>query len=143
MATQENTARTEHQTVVFIAGDQGALEQAARHATARDRVIVVGTAQVQAAPVMTGGARRDPSELHRRRDDLDNAQTFLAERGIDADTVLVQGDAAAGIVSAAEEHDADLVIMAYERCGPLKRVLLGAVSDRVAQAAPCDVLVVR
>jgi nucleotide-binding universal stress UspA family protein len=118
------------------------LAAAARYTSPRDRVLVLSAADMHAVPVMTEGARLDPSELHRSRDDLDDAQAFLSRHGIEADAVLVQGDAASEIVQTAVEHGADLVILGYERPGLLEQIVGRSVSDRVAHRATCDVLIV-
>jgi nucleotide-binding universal stress UspA family protein len=142
MATHKRTVPSATRSVVVVAGDPRILERAVRYAIPGDRVIVVGAAQLRVAPVMTEGAQRDPSGLQRRRDDLDDAKAFLAEHGIEAETVFVQGDAAAAVLQAAEERDADLVIVGYERPGVLEHLVRGPVSDRVSHRTSCDVLVV-
>jgi nucleotide-binding universal stress UspA family protein len=141
MASDHRPSPASPRTLVVFAGGPKVLWSAARNARPGDRVIVVGAAQLRAVPLMTEGAQMDPSDLQRRRDDLADAAAFLAEHGIDADSTFVQGDPAAVLVRAAEQHHADLVIVAYERRGLLEH-LLGPVSDRVAHRVRCDVLVV-
>jgi nucleotide-binding universal stress UspA family protein len=143
MATPEQIAPTHRRNVVIVtAGGQAVLAAAARHTSSRDRVLVLSAAALHAVPVTTEGAVTDPSEVRRSRDDLDEARAFFARRGVEADTLLVQGDAASAIVRAAEQHGADLVILGYERPGVLEQLLGRSVNDRVAHRAPCDVLIV-
>jgi nucleotide-binding universal stress UspA family protein len=118
-----------------------ALERASSVATDQDQVLVVAAAESHARSAITEGAHLDPSEIQRRRDDLDEARAFLSERGVEAETIEAQGDPGAVIVEAA--NDADLVIVGTRGLNPLKRILLGSVSSKVVHRADCDVLVVR
>ncbi len=52
------------------------------------------------------------------------------------------GEPAAELLETARELDADLVVLG-RRSRSLRRVVLGSVSAKVVQDAPCDVLVVR
>lgn len=119
-----------------------ALERAAAMAGDGDEVVVVAAAEVHARTGITEiGAHLDPSEIERRRADLEEAKTLLSRRGIDARTVEAQGDPGAVIVDAAK--DADLVVVGSRGLNPLQRMLLGSVSSKVVDRAHCDVLVVR
>jgi nucleotide-binding universal stress UspA family protein len=118
-----------------------ALERASSIATDQDQVLVVAAAESHARAAITEGAHLDPSEIQRRRNDLDEAQAFLSERGIQAETIEAQGDPGAVIVEAAE--NADLVIVGTRGLNPIQRILLGSVSSKVVHRAGCDVLVVR
>ena len=57
-------------------------------------------------------------------------------------SVLV-GSAGGAIVSMAEATGTDLVVVGARGLGGFKRLLLGSVSERVVQTAPCPVLVVK
>ena len=118
-----------------------ALERASSVATDQDEVLVVAAAESHARTAITEGSHLDPSEIQRRRNDLDEAQAFLSERGIQAETIEAQGDPGAVIVEAAK--DVDLVIVGTRGLNPLQRILLGSVSSKVVHRADCDVLVVR
>jgi len=54
----------------------------------------------------------------------------------------VPGQPAVEIVRYASEHGADLVVLGTHGYGPVNRLLLGSVADRVVRQAPCPVLVV-
>ena len=54
-----------------------------------------------------------------------------------------KGRAHREIVALAEETQADLVVVGTRGAGRVERALLGSVAERVAEAAPCSVLVVR
>lgn len=57
-------------------------------------------------------------------------------------TVLRHGPAVSTLLAEVAEHDADLVVVGTRGLGPVRRVLLGSVSARVARDAPCPVAVV-
>jgi nucleotide-binding universal stress UspA family protein len=118
-----------------------ALERASSVARNQDQVLVVAAAESHARPAITEGAHLDPSEIQRRREDLDEARAFLSERGIQAETMEAQGDPGSVIVDASK--DADLVIVGTRGLNPVQRILLGSVSSKVVHRADCDVLVVR
>jgi nucleotide-binding universal stress UspA family protein len=118
-----------------------ALERAATLAGNDGRIVVVAAAESRARAGITEGAHLDPSEVERRRKDLEQAKAMLSERGIDAETIEAQGDPADMIVMTAK--DADLVIVGSRGLNPIQRLLLGSVSSKVVHRAECDVLVVR
>jgi nucleotide-binding universal stress UspA family protein len=118
-----------------------ALQRVVDLAPNADQIVVVAAAESHARTGIAKGAHLDPSEVQQRRGDLEEAQRFLSERGIDAEAVEAQGDPGAVIVDAAE--DADLVVVGSRGLNPVERLLLGSVSSKVVHRAPCDVLVVR
>jgi nucleotide-binding universal stress UspA family protein len=118
-----------------------ALERAAHLASPGDDVLVVGSVEPKLEPISTEGAHQDPSEAEHRRQNLEDAKAFLAERGVEAETVEAYGDPGSAIVDAAE--DADLVVVGSRGRNTLERLLLGSVSSKVVHRAKSDVLVVR
>jgi nucleotide-binding universal stress UspA family protein len=118
-----------------------ALERATTLAGEQNRIVVVAAAESHARTGITEGAHLDPSEVERRRRDLDDAQAYLAKRGIEGETIEAQGDPGEVIVEAAK--DADLAIVGSRGLNPLQRLLMGSVSSKVVHRAECDVLVVR
>jgi nucleotide-binding universal stress UspA family protein len=119
-----------------------ALQRAAALAGPDDDVVVVAVAEIHARPVLTEGAQLDPSEIPRRRRELEEAKAFLAERGIAAEVVLGQGDPGTVIVDVAGARNADLIIVGHRGLNPIERLLLGSVSSKVVHRADRDVLVV-
>lgn len=118
-----------------------ALQRAVDLAANGDRIVVVAAAEPHARSGPTGGAHLDPSEFQQRRGDLEEAQQFLSERGIDAELVEAHGDPGTAIVEAGK--DADLIIVGSRGLNPVQRILLGSVSSKVVHRASSDVLVVR
>jgi nucleotide-binding universal stress UspA family protein len=73
---------------------------------------------------------------------LAEAKAAAGEAGVDADTCLVEGDAAAEICRLAKERNASLIVMGSRGHKPLAAALLGSVAARVLQHAACPVMVV-
>ena len=63
--------------------------------------------------------------------------------GTVAATHLLQGRPADTMVDLARTIDADLIVIGSRGLGPLRRLVLGSVSDGIAHHAPCPVLTVR
>jgi nucleotide-binding universal stress UspA family protein len=118
-----------------------ALERAVTLAGNDGQIVVVAAAESHARTGITEGARLDPSEIQRRRGDLEEAKALLDERGVNAETIEAQGDPGDVIVDASQ--GADLVVVGSRGLNPLKRLLLGSVSSKVVHRAESDVLVVR
>jgi nucleotide-binding universal stress UspA family protein len=65
-------------------------------------------------------------------------------KGISMEIVFVEGlGGASSICTYAAENAVDLIVIATHGRSGIKRVLLGSVTERVVQHAPCDVIVVR
>jgi nucleotide-binding universal stress UspA family protein len=67
----------------------------------------------------------------------------LAHNGIKGDRLVTYGPAGAAILRAAEELQADLIVVGTVGRTGLPRLLLGSVAEVVVRSAPCSVLVVR
>ena len=119
-----------------------ALARAAELAGASGTVLVV-----TAAPLVYANARAgdlvDPQQEEEARRLLTEARAILAAHGAAVETKDAAGDAGEAIIAAAEEADAELVVVGTRRRNVAARLLLGSVSMKVVQTAPCDVLVVR
>jgi nucleotide-binding universal stress UspA family protein len=122
-------------------GAKRALDKAAALAGDGGEIVVVAAAEITARSGITSGAYLDPSEIERKRKDLEEAQAYLGERNVRVDTIEAQGDPGDVIVDAAK--DADLVVVGSRGLNPLQRILMGSVSSKVVQRAESDVLVVR
>jgi nucleotide-binding universal stress UspA family protein len=113
-----------------------ALAHAADLARPDDRLTVVNVMPEPGVSASIGA----PSERLRQQQVLDDAGRFPAERGLQARTLALIGNAASEILAAAEQVDADVVVLARRR-GPASH-LLGSTSSHVVRSARCDVLVV-
>lgn len=122
---------------------QRALEQTADLAASNGATVsVISVAEPlpqfgRAAPMML------PEEDEERRHELDDAKATLAAKGIEAAVVERKGDAATMIVDEAERESVDMIVMGTRGLNTTRRWLMGSVSSRVVQHAPCNVLVVR
>jgi nucleotide-binding universal stress UspA family protein len=122
-------------------GAKRALDKAAALVGEDGELLIVAAAESHARTGITEGAHLDPSEVDRRRQDLEEAERFLSERGLKGSTIEAQGDPGSVIVDASK--DADLVVVGSRGLNPLQRILMGSVSSKVVQRAESDVLVVR
>lgn len=66
----------------------------------------------------------------------------LRKQGFDATALLVEGPAAATILSVAEDKGASLIVLGSHGHGALARLFLGSVSTQVVNRSPVPVLVV-
>ncbi len=95
------------------------------------------------------GPQVDPQLEHRARQAV--AQVIFSESvkrlppDLQAGVFTTTGDesAARGLIAAAEQWPADLVVVGARGLGPIKSVLLGSVSGAIARASSIPVLVVR
>ena len=74
---------------------------------------------------------------HRER-----VQSLFANAGFEVEFAGVAGEPAAELIQAAEQQDADLIVVGTREPGFLERLLGGSVSQDVARRADCDVLIV-
>jgi nucleotide-binding universal stress UspA family protein len=122
-----------------------ALERAAELAKGGVTLRVVSSADVSrlSRDPAGGSSAIDPAEADERTKALEEARTFLAGQGVQADFVEGTGDPADVLCLDAEETGADLIVVGTRGLSSAKRWLVGSVSTKVVQHAPCDVLVVR
>lgn len=83
----------------------------------------------------------EPAEETRSEALLDEARRLLTGRGVEPQTRSPVGSAAEELVAAAKETGADVIVVGRRRSAVAH--LLGSVSSKVVEDAPCDVLVVR
>ena len=120
-----------------------ALERAAEIATAfGSSVIVTSVSGTMGGAVHAGGAG-DPTDPPEAREELlGEATSALAQRGIQAESVLAIGNASEAIVELADEKGADLIVVGTREPGFFERLLGHSVSGSVQRHARCDVLIV-
>ena len=123
-------------------GAKRALEQAAELGHNGASVSVVSVAeplpQFGRAAAMLG-----PEEDEERKRELREAKSVLAGKGIDASLVERKGDAATMIIEEADNEGVEMIVMGTRGLNTAQRWLLGSVSSKVVEHAPCNVLVVR
>jgi nucleotide-binding universal stress UspA family protein len=67
----------------------------------------------------------------------------LAAQGIKAEIVIKDGHPAEKIIDAAKEFGADMIVVGSHGRHGAKKFLLGSVSSKVVEHAPCHVLVIK
>jgi len=123
------------------------LEEAASMAPDVDRVVVItvvssaGTATRSDGPaeLATGGTAWEGQAPEQA---LADAQAFLRDRAIEAEVVLRHGDPVDVVVAELAEGGYDLLLVGTRLGSWLDQMLLGKVSQQLAERAPCPVLVV-
>jgi nucleotide-binding universal stress UspA family protein len=74
---------------------------------------------------------------------VDEAASRAAERGVDTFTAVMQGEPYSTIVSYADSHEIDLVVMPTHGRRGLKRFLIGSTTERVVRRASVPVLTIK
>ena len=68
---------------------------------------------------------------------------LVSNEGIQSETILSADSPSLAINLAAEEVEADLIVMGTRGLSGLKHAVLGSVAERVVRLAPCPVLTVK
>lgn len=144
-ASRGRRRRTEPGRSVVVGYDgsdhaRRALERAA--AVARDAGTVTVVTAARVLPASPQAAGRSQQELREHQRVIEEATTWLAERGATVRVVDSIADPAQAIVEAARETGADLIVVGTRGRSAAARALLGSVSAEVVNSAPCEVEVV-
>ena len=84
-----------------------------------------------------------PNKAQKRRADLSRWQKRIKAEGVQAETLLREGDIVDQIVKTAKDGNFNLVVVGARGLSRVKGLLMGSVSNGVTRNAPCPVLVVR
>jgi nucleotide-binding universal stress UspA family protein len=104
---------------------------------AADRVMVLG-----GASIMMHAPRKQIEDAGRKL--IESAVTFAKEHGCDnVTTELRAGDPANELVESAKENDADCIVIGSRGLGAFGSLVLGSVSYKVNNTAPCTCITVR
>ncbi len=74
---------------------------------------------------------------------LDAAAADARKEGVEVQTHPVEGDPAEAILKAAEETQADLIVVGNKGMTGARRFILGSVPNNISHHAPCSVIIVR
>lgn len=74
---------------------------------------------------------------------IERAKDIAQKQGTRVDTKIRKGDPAKEIIEEAKEGNYDFIVMGTRGLSSTKRFLLGSVSSKVTQYAPCSVSVIR
>jgi nucleotide-binding universal stress UspA family protein len=85
-----------------------------------------------------------PVGLHdyRAMEILKEAEEHVRPSGVPAETTYREGHPDKVLLDLAAEQDADLILVGNVGMGKAKRFRIGPIPERIASAAPCDVLIV-
>ncbi|MCF7816834.1 MAG: universal stress protein [Kiritimatiellales bacterium] len=82
------------------------------------------------------------NEIKREHAQLLGMSSGLRGNGVDAQAILLKGDAAKLVLEKAGELSADIIVLGSQGHGLLHKALLGSVSEAVIRHAACSVMVV-
>lgn len=133
-----------------------ALTRVSEFARAFDSKVIVVSVAAPKRPLVAPGAyglvpypyyseeesRREPVNETLLRQHRERVQAFFADLNVPVEFAGVVGEPVQEIVAAADEHDADLIVVGTREPGFVERLLGGSVSQGVARRAHRDVLIV-
>jgi nucleotide-binding universal stress UspA family protein len=106
---------------------------------AADVTIVSVVPEAEARASKSGGHRVLAPHAHQ---DVALAHRYLIDHGIPAEMKILYGDPVEELRREAGEGGYDFIVAGSRELGPIGRVVLGSVSARLVNEAPCPVLVV-
>jgi nucleotide-binding universal stress UspA family protein len=74
---------------------------------------------------------------------LEKAKEIVFKNGIDAKSILRQGNIVTEIEKIVKTEKCDLIVVGNKGLGPITRILLGSVSNKLAQSSSCSLLIVK
>lgn len=126
--------------VGYVATKEGraALKRAAEESLLRQSKLVVINSQ-------RGGRSADPQETQQFDEELQRVQAQLDEQGIEHEVrQLVRGnEPAEDLIAAADESDAEFIVIGLRRRTPVGKLILGSNAQRILLEATCPVLAVK
>ena len=105
--------------------------------------VVFSTPPQMAAGYAPEMAPRLQSEIKNARESVSGTVEVLRTAGYNVDSQVVEAEIRTGILEAAAEWKADLIVLGSHGERGLRTFFLGSVSESVARHAPCSVLIVR
>jgi nucleotide-binding universal stress UspA family protein len=105
--------------------------------------LVAGFTQGPYDQVLESYAKSADEARHETADESQTATGRLADAGLKAEAIPLEGDAAAEILRFADAHHIDLIVIGTRGRTGLARLILGSVARNVLLHAHCSVLVVR
>lgn len=74
----------------------------------------------------------------------DRLEDLVQMMGVQARVLVMEGPPVTGaLLEVLDQEKADLLVVGSHQKGPIRRLLLGSVSDKLAHEAPCPVLIVK
>lgn len=145
----------QHKKILIPLDGSALASEAIRHAqaladsTQAELILVRVVPDTASLPQVLDGSRNFVQIEEREQMLIDEATRWLD--GVASDlrlrhpvsTVVLVGSPAARIIDYARDHAVDLIVMSTHGRGGLARWVYGSVADKVLQAAPCPVYLVR
>jgi len=94
----------------------------------------------EAGPQTVRDARA--KELRAEHADLNQRAAQLKERGVDANSLFIEGASVETILQKSQQLEADFIVIGSHGHGPIYEVLVGSVCEGVVRKSTCPVLVV-
>jgi nucleotide-binding universal stress UspA family protein len=88
-------------------------------------------------------AKLEKGNREAAQDVLDAARRVVTDAGLEAGTVMLTGAPAEALADRAKEIEAWAVVIGAKGHGPVSRVLLGSITDRLVHISTRPVLVIR
>ena len=108
------------------------------------KLILLRVSHAGSLVISRGGPFEVPSEVHEEIDAyLAKMEQAVAAQNVSVEIVRTEGDPATGIVDMAHDHQADLIVMVTHAREGMSRLVHGSVADRVLQATPVPVLLLK
>lgn len=124
-------------------GAKRALERSVELAEAFGAKLVVTSVAPLLTGIAHGGGTVDPTDTPEEHvKALDVARALVSGREVEAEYLPAVGEAADGIIEAAESRAADLIVVGTREPNLVQRLLGQSVSGAVQRRAHCDVLIV-
>lgn len=106
-------------------------------------VIVIPFARDEAVFLGARGPEYDAAVKSKAAGFLAETEQLFRAAKVEVGRIVLQGDIAGSIVDLAEQSAFDLIVMGRRGLGGIKGILMGSVSSKVVQQAPCPVTVVK
>jgi nucleotide-binding universal stress UspA family protein len=74
---------------------------------------------------------------------LKKAKDVVLKKEMNAETILKEGNIVTEIEKIVKTEKCDLVVVGNKGLGPITRILLGSVSNKLAQSSSCSLLIVK
>ena len=121
-----------------------ALQRACGMAEALDAKIIL-LYVVEKSPTLNILDRNEYLKLLRKfgTNALKKANNVVLKKGFNAKTILKEGNIVVEIEKIVKTEKCDLIIVGNKGLGPVSRILLGSVSNKLAQSSTCSLLIVK
>jgi nucleotide-binding universal stress UspA family protein len=105
--------------------------------------VVFSTPPQMAAGYAPEMSERLQGQINDAKDAVARTAEVLRAAGFKTETSVVESEIRTGILDAAAEWNADLIVLGSHGEKGLRKFFLGSVSESIARHAPCSVLIVR